>query len=185
MKSMTKNEKFSIRHGYVIRELRYTDIFSHFHLLIEETVGIRWLLGRIILYLSAITLIRKLLLKMKFPHVFLLTLILIDQKSEIIGSASLKVKRYLSNGKLLVELRIGLKKEYRGLGLGSKLIEALIKSGFEENVERIMLYVSVHNKKAIKLYEKYGFEKANRASHDLLIMKLSYEKFMKNNEVNK
>ena len=65
--AITKNEKFSIRHGYVIRELRYTDIFSHFHLLIEETVGIRWLLGRIMLYLSAITLIRKLLLKMKFP----------------------------------------------------------------------------------------------------------------------
>lgn len=156
--AVIKNEKFTAKPSYIIRELRPPDIFSHLHLSIEENINTRWFLGRIMLYLSTIRLVRKLLLKLKpyFPPVFL-TLIIINQRNKIVGSASLKMKKRLSNGKFLAELRIGLKKEYRGLGMGSKLMEELIKFGLKENVGRFMLIVSAHNERARKLYEKYGF----------------------------
>ena len=156
--TVPENEKFTQNH-VTIRELRPTDIISYLHLSIEENINIRWILGRIMLYLSTIRLMRKLLLKLKpyFSPVFL-TLIIINQRIEMVGSASLKIKKRLSNGKFLAELRIDLKKEYRGLGLGSKLMEELIRFGLKENVGRFMLSVLAHNERARKLYEKYGFK---------------------------
>ena len=163
--TVPKNEKFT-QNQVIIRELRPADIIFHLHLSIEENINIRWILGRIMLYLSTMRLMRKLLLKLKsyFPPVFL-TLIIINQRNEMVGSASLKIKKRLSNRKFLAELRIGLKEEYRGLGLGSKLMEELIRIGLKENVGRVMLNVLTSNERARKLYEKHGFkQKCQRKS---------------------
>lgn len=58
------------------------------------------------------------------------------------------------------ELSVSVLKEYWGCGVGSRLMEAVID--FAKNVagcEIIHLQVRSDNKRAIKLYEKYGFEK--------------------------
>lgn len=44
-------------------------------------------------------------------------------------------------------------------GLGTKLLEWMIKDCTERNVKSITLEVKITNKKAIHLYEKFGFTK--------------------------
>lgn len=54
---------------------------------------------------------------------------------------------------------IEVKEEYRHKNYGSKMMEYLINIGQNHNIENITLEVKEKNENAIKLYEKYGFEK--------------------------
>ena len=49
--------------------------------------------------------------------------------------------------------------DYQNLHIGSNLLERLIKLGNDEKLKNITLEVRIDNKKAIYLYEKYGFKK--------------------------
>lgn len=54
--------------------------------------------------------------------------------------------------------RMYVSSNYRNLGIGKALIEALLsKTRTIENIEQINLTVISHNTNAIKLYEKFGF----------------------------
>ncbi len=59
----------------------------------------------------------------------------------------------------LLYLSVGT--QWRHRGLGSALLEELIKRAKADNVKQIFLEVNTSNKNAISLYEKYGF-KLNR-----------------------
>ena len=48
--------------------------------------------------------------------------------------------------------------EYRGLGLGNKLVDEVISVCTKENIEMLTLEVRVSNEFAIKMYEKIGFK---------------------------
>ena len=48
--------------------------------------------------------------------------------------------------------------KYRGLGLGKKLVDEVIKVCIKENIEMLTLEVRVSNNYAIKMYEKIGFK---------------------------
>lgn len=78
-------------------------------------------------------------------------------------------------------LGMGIRKEYRSLGIGTKLIESSIRHAKAHGIERIELEVYAGNTVAINLYEKFGFEKeglkrkgkkANNEYEDILIMGL-------------
>jgi ribosomal protein S18 acetylase RimI-like enzyme len=51
----------------------------------------------------------------------------------------------------------------RGRGLGSKLMESLLKMAQQEKVREVFLTVHFDNFRAIRLYEKHGFEKIREA----------------------
>jgi len=55
-------------------------------------------------------------------------------------------------------LGMGLRKEYRGIGLGKKLIQATIADAEAKGLERIELTVFDRNQSAIALYLKCGFK---------------------------
>lgn len=58
------------------------------------------------------------------------------------------------------EIAISVKREYWGIGIGGKVISELIKFAKESIIiKNISLGVRSDNHNAIKLYEKYGFEK--------------------------
>lgn len=58
------------------------------------------------------------------------------------------------------EIGIGIKKSAWGLGIGSMLMEKLLDFAFNKaHTEIISLEVRSDNKRAIHLYEKYGFQK--------------------------
>lgn len=54
-------------------------------------------------------------------------------------------------------LGMGIHQDFRGMGIGTKLIERTIGKAKEKGLERIELEVFASNIPAIKLYEKIGF----------------------------
>ena len=76
---------------------------------------------------------------------------------EIIGTASLnrKPRRMSHRG----EFGISLKKAWWGCGAASALTEAVLAFARENGFEQLNLEVRSDNARAIKLYEKYGFQK--------------------------
>lgn len=56
-------------------------------------------------------------------------------------------------------LYIAVIEEAQNKKIGSKLLEFMIKNCRKKNIQNITLEVNVENKKAIALYEKYGFQK--------------------------
>jgi ribosomal protein S18 acetylase RimI-like enzyme len=55
-------------------------------------------------------------------------------------------------------LRMGVLKECRGTGLGTKLMQIVLDKGKEMGLTRVELDVREDNINAIKLYKKFGFE---------------------------
>lgn len=53
---------------------------------------------------------------------------------------------------------IAVDKEYRGLGLGNKLLEGLIQLCIDRDIKHITLEVRKSNEVAKSLYKKYGFK---------------------------
>lgn len=53
---------------------------------------------------------------------------------------------------------MGLLPEFRGKGLGGRLLEAVCKHSREVGLEKIELYVYTTNQAAVALYKKWGFE---------------------------
>ena len=51
-----------------------------------------------------------------------------------------------------------VKEEYRRMGIADEMIDFLIKTGSEKNLEFITLEVRTGNVPAINLYKKHGFE---------------------------
>jgi len=104
------------------------------------------------LALSSIKILRKLLLKVA-PHILYITVYSL-YLNEIVGFAFIKLKnRYYG------ELGIGIRDDFQGMGIGSKLMDSLISLARKEGLRRIRLTVMVDNYRAIKLYEKFGFKK--------------------------
>lgn len=55
-------------------------------------------------------------------------------------------------------LGMGLLANYRGKGIGGQLMEATLAAAWFIGLTRIELSVNASNKRAIRLYEKFGFE---------------------------
>ncbi len=55
-------------------------------------------------------------------------------------------------------LGMGMLADYRGKGIGSRLMEAALAAAWSIGLTRIELSVNASNQRAIRLYEKSGFE---------------------------
>ena len=76
---------------------------------------------------------------------------------EIIGTASLNRKSNRMSHRGV--FGISLKKAWWGCGTGSALMEAILSFARENEFEQLNLEVRSDNVRAIRLYEKYGFQK--------------------------
>jgi ribosomal protein S18 acetylase RimI-like enzyme len=157
----------------MIRELRVTDLHSlnkMYDSLSEESkrffhpgcigyknINFLWLIFQIELLLSTIKILRKILLRV-FPSAVFLPLVAIKQ-NKVVGFAYLKIEKRLNNRYFSATLGIGIDEAIRGKGLGSQLMENLLKLAQEENIKEISLTVLVDNEIALHLYKKHGFEK--------------------------
>lgn len=56
-------------------------------------------------------------------------------------------------------LGMGLLADYREKGIGSRLMEATLAAAWSIGLSRIELSVNASNQRAIRLYEKFGFER--------------------------
>ncbi|WP_071026679.1 ribosomal protein S18-alanine N-acetyltransferase [Peptoniphilus raoultii] len=88
-------------------------------------------------------------------------LIVEDKLAEIlIAALDGKVTSYISYMKIFDEIHIqnvATAPEYRGRGIGSKLLKHLISYADDNNL-KITLEVNTKNTRALSLYKKYGFK---------------------------
>lgn len=74
------------------------------------------------------------------------------------------------------EMGICVRKKYWGLGIASLLLQVLIEwAKGTQIIRKIDLLTRADNEKAIKLYEKYGFEKQGLLTRDLCINGIFYD----------
>lgn len=98
--------------------------------------------------------------------------------NEIVGIGSInstKKERTKHNGILGISIR----KQYWGIGLGSFMMEYLIKWCKSNKItKRIELLVMEDNERAIKLYEKFGFEREGLLKGDMYVDNIYYNTIM-------
>jgi len=119
-----------------------------FHPFPENRFNFTW----IILSLSCLKTIRRLLLKI-VPRFVYLSLCSIYM-NELVGFAFIK----LAN-RFYGELGIFVRDDCQGMGIGTKLMDRLIKMAKKEGIKKVRLTVLADNYRAIRLYEKFGFKK--------------------------
>lgn len=81
--------------------------------------------------------------------------IVVSEENILIGVATLHIIKKLTRILGLIE-DVAVDKNYRGQGIGKKLVKELIKIGNEKNCDKIVLSSSEKNS---KFYEKIGFQK--------------------------
>lgn len=86
-----------------------------------------------------------------------LTTIVILEDESIIGYLSYKIKKH-HTGKLDVDQLVILE-QYRGKGLGKKLMDEVRKIAIEEGCDRIELNCWLFNENALNMYEHIGYKR--------------------------
>jgi ribosomal protein S18 acetylase RimI-like enzyme len=124
-----------------------------FHPFPETASNPYFILALIMLLLSCIKILRRILLKI-LPQLIYISLCSI-YSNEVVGFAFIKLKNQYYG-----ELGIGIRDDFQGMGLGSKLMDNLIKVAQREGLKKIRLTVLTDNYRAIRLYEKFGFKKS-------------------------
>lgn len=96
-------------------------------------------------------------------------MVLIIVNDEIVGIASInspQKERMKHNGVLGISFR----KKYWGMGLGNEVMRYLIEwAKFNGITKKISLLVREDNERAIKLYEKFGFEREGILKKDIYV----------------
>lgn len=96
------------------------------------------------------------------------TIIVAEQDGTLIGQITV-VGSSLMRKKHTAYIVIGIKQEFTGQGLGSKLFSAMEEWCREKGVHRLELTVMKPNIAALRLYEKAGFKIEGSKIHSLVL----------------
>lgn len=158
--------------GFLIRELRTRDLpklYRMYGSLSEETKrffhppfflrpSCVWrALAQVALVLSTIGPLREALLR-TFPFPVFLSVVALSERGELAGFAFLKMRDYLPSRRPSAELGIVVSDPFQGRGLGSRLVEEVLRLARGRGVREVVLSVLSDNVRAIRLYRKFGFE---------------------------
>jgi len=86
--------------------------------------------------------------------------IIVRDKGRIIGVITVSVKNYIGDIGL-----VGVDENFRGQGVGGKLIKAALGYFIEKKCEFVHVVTQGNNEAACKLYEKYGFVVKNKLNY--------------------
>ena len=99
--------------------------------------------------------------------------IVTEHNDMIIGHGEIKKDSEKRNG----DLNIHLHQDYHGVGLGTVMMIALMSDANGQELHRINLQVAAENRKAVRLFRKFGFqqqrtirETSRGTEHDAYIM---------------
>ncbi|GAK40903.1 histone acetyltransferase [Paenibacillus sp. TCA20] len=68
------------------------------------------------------------------------------------------------------ELGMAILAEYRGIGIGSALMNKLFQEARKKNIERISLSVDPHNEAAMKLYQRFCFKETGKVGTSITMV---------------
>jgi len=80
-----------------------------------------------------------------------------DGAGRLVGNCSSTREKY-PKARHMAHLGVGLRKEYRGVGLGRQLMLEAIAWARRAGIKKLTLQVFATNKRAIRLYRKFGFQ---------------------------
>jgi RimJ/RimL family protein N-acetyltransferase len=92
----------------------------------------------------------------------------VDIEGDIIGELTFRTGKWKQT-EHVGEFGIMLRKDYRGMGIGTLLLESLISWAKKSHVRKINLKVRTDNKAAIHLYKKFGFQIEGTLSREFFI----------------
>jgi len=98
--------------------------------------------------------------------------IVVRVNNELFGGASIEPRE--GKASHVGYFGIYLKKEFRSLGIGTRLIRKIIEVARQKNLEIIQLYVFASNKQAIHIYKKFGFQEAGRIKKGIRLQNGKY-----------
>ncbi|GER32501.1 N-acetyltransferase NAT13 [Striga asiatica] len=75
-----------------------------------------------------------------------------------VGSIACRVEKKESGGIRVYIMTLGVLAPYRGLGVGTKLLNHVLEICMKQSIGEIYLHVQTNNEEAIKFYKKFGFE---------------------------
>ncbi|XP_010541623.1 PREDICTED: N-alpha-acetyltransferase 50 [Tarenaya hassleriana] len=75
-----------------------------------------------------------------------------------VGAIACRLERKEGGGLCVYIMTLGVLAPYRGLGVGSRLLNHVLELCSKQNISEIYLHVQTNNEDAIKFYKKFGFE---------------------------
>ncbi|KAM0024477.1 putative transferase transcription regulator GNAT family [Helianthus debilis subsp. tardiflorus] len=75
-----------------------------------------------------------------------------------VGSIACRLEKKEDGAIRVYIMTLGVLAPYRGLGIGTKLLNHVIDLSSKENIGEIYLHVKTNNEDAINFYKKFGFE---------------------------
>nr|XP_043608859.1 N-alpha-acetyltransferase 50 [Erigeron canadensis] len=75
-----------------------------------------------------------------------------------VGSIACRIERKEGGAVRAYIMTLGVLAPYRGLGIGTKLLNHVIDLSSKQNIGEIYLHVQTNNEDAISFYKKFGFE---------------------------
>lgn len=85
------------------------------------------------------------------------TLLVVENNKELIGYL-VAIGGSTRRNKHSVYIVIGILKEYRGQGIGTRLFKEMERWAYEHNIHRLELTVVAQNEAGLSLYNKMGFK---------------------------
>jgi hypothetical protein len=95
--------------------------------------------------------------------------LLAEMDGGLVGSLSLARHRDSEKTKHVRNLAMGVAREFRGMGVGTALMDYGVRWARQRKVKKIVLSVFSTNRKAIALYEKFGFVTEGTRKEQFLI----------------
>lgn len=86
----------------------------------------------------------------------------IEYKNEIVGFSSLRKHHRADTFNRTCELTYFILPDYTRLGVGSKLLEIMIKNARDNGIETLLASISSHNERSLRFHEKHGFKECGR-----------------------
>ncbi|KAL0297311.1 UNVERIFIED_CONTAM: N-alpha-acetyltransferase 50 [Sesamum radiatum] len=75
-----------------------------------------------------------------------------------VGSIACRLEKKEGGAVRVYIMTLGVLAPYRGLGVGSKLLNHVLDLCMKQNIGEVYLHVQTNNEDAIKFYKKFGFE---------------------------
>lgn len=82
--------------------------------------------------------------------------IAVDDKNKVVGFATYFIAYYSWTGKTVYLDDLYVLEQFRGLGIGNKLLDKVIETAKRENCKKVRWQVSNWNEKAIEFYKMRG-----------------------------
>lgn len=123
-----------------------------------NSIGVYWIIAQVALLLSSIGPTNFLLRKTYSKAAFMMLLAFDTRECD--KPIGLAYVRGPDAGNEFY-LGIGVRDKYHGVGVGSLLMDALIKYAMKAGAKRIILGVNENNVRALSLYRRYGFKPIN------------------------